>query len=97
MNKRSLGALIALNVVLLAGLLLITITPEPAHAQRRGRDRYVMIAGRTQDRNSQDLVYVINLDTEQIIALFYESANKNLTVVDGYTFSNDLHGRSQKR
>lgn len=97
MNKQSLGALIALNVVLLAGLLLVTLTPEPAHAQRRGRDRYAMIAGRTQDRNSQDLVYVINLNTEQILAMFYESANKKLTIVGGYTFSGDLQGKTQSR
>ncbi|MAE64814.1 MAG: hypothetical protein CMJ18_11150 [Phycisphaeraceae bacterium] len=97
MNKRSLGALIALNIVLLAGLLIVTLTPQTAQAQRRGRSHYTMISGRTNQKSSYDIVYLINVDTAQLAALMYEEPNDRFVRVGRYDFSGDLQGRTGGR
>ena len=97
MNKRSLGALIALNVALLAAVLAVTVMPQPAAAQLKGRDRYAMVSGKSIGRSSQDVVYVMNLTNGQVIAFLYESVNKRVTVVGGMDFSADLEVKPQRR
>ena len=97
MNKRSVGSLIVVNIVLLAALLVATFLPQPAAAQMRGRGEYAMISGMLKERNNYDAIYVIELSSGRVVAFTYESENKRLTRIGGYDFSGDLFGKVQSR
>lgn len=92
MNARSLAALILLNVVLLAGLVVTVFSPQPAAAQFAGGSQYLMIAGDVTGREQQAAVYIINLQTSQMAAVMFNTANNNLEVVAGRTVGEDLRG-----
>ena len=49
MNKQSLGALVALNIVLLVALVMVSVAPEPAYGQLR-RAEYIMVSGNVTGR-----------------------------------------------
>ena len=92
MTQRSLAALILLNVVLLAGLVVVGFAPQPAQAQLGGGGQYLMIAGKTAQRQSQSVVYVLNVRTAQVAALLYRSADNRVEPIDGRDIRNDLGG-----
>ncbi len=97
MDRRSLGALIALNVVVLLAVLAVTVMPQPAAAQLKGRARYAMVSGKSIGRSSQDVVYVMNLTKGQVVAFLYESEKKRVTLVGGMDFARDLEVGPQRR
>lgn len=90
MNKQSLGALLALNGVLLAALAVIGLTPQPAPAQQFVRSQYIMVAGDVVGRAEQ-AIYVIELNTGRVAALIFNGSNKTLEPVDGRSILNDLN------
>ena len=97
MNRQTMRALVVLNLVLLATLVVVTVVPQPATAQLRGRDIYTMVAGETQDRDSQDLIHVINLTTGRVVSLIYESENDKLVLIGNLNFSRQLEAGLPKR
>ena len=97
MNRQTLRALVVLNIVLLAALLLVTVVPQPASAQLRGRDVYTMVSGQTKDRDSQNLVHVVNLTTGRVVALIYESENDKLVIIGRLNFSSQLEAGLRQR
>lgn len=97
MDRRSLGALIVLNIVLLVGLMVVALLPDPVHAQGRGRSSYTMLSGRTRGRNSQDLIYVANVDTGQTVALLFKSPEKRLEIISRFNVTEALEGGAQPR
>lgn len=95
MNRRSLSVLFTLNMVLLAVLAMITLTSEPAAAQFGLRGDYTMIAGEVTGRE-QAAVYILDLKTQRMASVLFDSRNNRLQVVAGRDVSNDLrvrHGR----
>jgi hypothetical protein len=90
MNKRSLTALIVLNLALLGGVAVTLLTPAPAAAQFGGGGQYLMLSGRAPGRESQSLVYVIDMRTSAIVALMVNTANNSFEVVDGRIVQDDL-------
>ena len=89
MNKQSLGALVALNMVLLVALVMVSIGPEPAYGQLR-RAEYLLVSGNVEGRNQQDGIFVIELGTSRMIALFFNAANNTVDVVGGRDLSKDM-------
>jgi len=90
MSKRSLGALIVLNLVLFIGLAVVSLPTEPARAQFGGGPNYLMISGQTVGRDSQDAVYVAELSTAKVVALFINTANNTIEVVAGRDVRGDF-------
>ena len=89
MNQRSLAALIALNVVLLAALVVTVFSPQPAQAQFGGSSQYLMISGEVAGRTNQSGVYIINLQTSRMIAVLFNSSNNKLEYIDSRDISRD--------
>jgi len=74
MNKRSLGALVALNIVLLVALAVVSISPQPANAQVGLRQsEFIMVSGIVRGRQQQAVVYIIDLSTGQMVAIFHDA------------------------
>lgn len=97
MNRQTLRALVVLNIVLLAALLLVTVVPQPASAQLWGRDVYTMVSGQTKGRDSQNLVHVVNLTAGRVVALIYESENDKLVIIGSLNFSRELEAGLRQR
>jgi len=96
MNKRSLGILVALNALLLIGLAVVGLTSQPAVAQFGMRGDYAMIAGQVTGRDDQAAIYVLELKSQKMIALMFDSRNKKLQTLAGRVVGNDIremHGR----
>ncbi len=97
MNRRSLAALIVLNVVLLGAVVLTALAPTPAHAQFGGGADYMMISGRSATRSQQAVVYIIDKTNGNMVALFFNTSNNNLEIVGSRRISDDLSGPLQRR
>lgn len=93
MNARSLAALVAINVALLAALVVSLVTPEPAQAQFAAGGQYLMIAGAAPNRSGQSLVYIVDVRTGRMISVLYTSANNELEFVAARDIGQDI--RSQ--
>lgn len=94
MNRQSLGALIALNVTLLVSLVIVTLTPQKADAQPAfGRSQYVMVTGETTARPNEAAVYIFDLASAQVAAVFFSTANNRFEVVGTYDMAGDLTAR----
>ena len=89
MNRKSLQTLVAVNLVLLLALVFVTLAPTPAKAQFAGA-QYIMVAGPTAGRAQQDVVYIIELQTARMIAMFYNSANDKIDVIAGVNLMDDI-------
>jgi len=96
MNRHSLGALLALNVVLLVTLAIVSLTAQPAAAQFGMRGDYIMIAGEVAARSNQAAVYILDLKSQKMAAIMFDSRSKKLQAIAGRVVSNDMrpkHGR----
>lgn len=89
MNRKALPVLVALNVVLLVSLLVVTLTPAPAHAQF-GRARYVMISGQAQGQNQRNAVYIIEVNQAKMVAMMFNGGNNRLDIIAGRPLANDM-------
>ena len=94
MNKRSLGALIALNVCLLVALVMVTFTPEKAKAQIGGSS-YIMIAGQAVGQTNQNAVYIIETSTARMVSLMFNGGNKKIKIIAGRKLSDDFRGTTR--
>ena len=94
MNRRSLGALIALNLALTAALALVTLsTPAPAQAQLGAmRAQYTMIAGAASGRDNQQMIYIIEINTGRVMAAFFNTANNQVEVMATRDLGGDVGG-----
>jgi hypothetical protein len=98
MNKRSLAALIALNVLLLVALAVTLATPEPAQAQFGAAGRqYLMIAGEVAGRSSQAAVYIIDTQSTRMVAVLFNSNNNTFEFVAGRTVGDDVAAGAPRR
>ena len=89
MNRRSLGALVALNVVLVVAVAVVSLTPPPASAQLMAGNNYVMIAGEAVGRTSQNVVYIVQTNTQRMIAVMFNSSNNTFETVAGRDLARD--------
>jgi hypothetical protein len=93
MNRKTLRALAVLNIVLLIGLAVVGLTPTPAQAQL-ARAEYLMVSGEVVGRNQQAIVYIVDLASNRIAAVIFNSSNNKFQVVAGV---NLLATESNKR
>ncbi len=79
MNKQSLGALIALNVVLVVALALVGLSPQPAAAQAFVRPQYAMISGAVPGR-VEAAIYIVELNSARVAAVIFRSSDNTFEV-----------------
>lgn len=98
MNMRSLGALVALNLVLLAALMATVLMPGNAQAQlgALSKPQYLMVAGDVTGRRSQAAVYIIETTTAKMAAIFYNSANNRIEVIGGRELGPDVGANNDR-
>ena len=96
MTQRSLAALIVINAVLLAALIVATFAP-PTHAQLVGGSQYLMISGSVVGRKQQSAIYVVNLSRGEVMPLMFNSANLRLETFPVRNVGDDARKPIQKR
>lgn len=90
-NPRSWKALLALNVVLLLALILTVLSPPSVQAQQRPRPgEYLLIAGDITGLSGKSAVYIIELRTSRLLALFYNRDTRRIEVIDSRLLDEDL-------
>ena len=91
MNHRSLSALVALNVALLAALVVVLFSPR-VDAQGIGGSagQYLAIAGDVQGRAQQAAVYIVDRSTGRLAVIFFNTSNNNLEVMGSRNVGEDL-------
>ena len=97
MTHRSLAALILLNTVLLAALVVTSFSPPRAHAQLGGGTQFMMISGAIQGRNSLDGIYIIDRRTTRMIAETFDSRNQEFDIIGGRNMRRDVQRGTQRR
>jgi|GEM_PF-4538273 hypothetical protein len=91
MNRKSFSALVVLNVVLLAALAVIGLSPSQATAQGLGGGpEFLMIAGKSPLRENVSTIYLMELRTAQMLAIQYDSRNDSVEVVGARSIGQDL-------
>lgn len=90
MNKRSLGALIALNFVLVVALSLVSFLPQPAAAQAFGRSQYIMVAGNAVGRELESVIYIIELNTGRVAAIIFRGGDNTFEPIAGRNIMEDM-------
>lgn len=92
MTQRSLAVLVILNAMLIAAIAMtFGATTQEANAQGiGGGGSYLIIAGNTQQREQQAVVYVMQVNTGRVAAFLVNSANGDVTVVGARNIANDL-------
>ncbi len=94
MNKGILGILLAVNAVLLVALAVTNLAvTEPAMAQFGMRGDYVMIAGDAAARSDQQAVFILDLKTQKMLALMFDTRNNKLQTIAGRVVGNDMKPR----
>jgi hypothetical protein len=89
MNKKSLGGLIVVNVVLLAVLGVLSFTPQTVQAQNRRPGDYVMVAGSVAGQ-AGSVVYVTDLNNQAMITVIYDQNSKSMKAIAGRDITADL-------
>jgi hypothetical protein len=91
MRTPAVATLLLLNIALLAGIAVTAFSPAPAAAQLGGAARnYTMISGSVLGRKSQDVIYIVDLNTSAIVPLFYNGASRKFEIFEGSVVSSDL-------
>ncbi len=91
MNRKSLGALVALNVVLLLALMFVALAPtQQAHAQF-AQQAYIMIAAKGKNiPQGRHIIYITELSSAKMVAMIYDSQKETFDWVAGRPLANDL-------
>jgi hypothetical protein len=90
MNKQTLGALVALNLALLAALLVVGTPTQQANAQVFVRPQYAMIAGAVPGRIER-AIYVVDLNHARVAAVIFRSSDNTFeTVAEPQSMAGDL-------
>lgn len=97
MNQRSLASLILINAVLLAALVVTAFSPSDAEAQFARPRQFLMIAGEAQTRGPQAAVYILDLESSQMVVARFDSRTDELDFIDGRVISNDLPEGGDRR
>jgi hypothetical protein len=85
--------LLAINLLLLVALAVVNLSPQPAAAQFGMRGDYVMISGAATGSNDTAAIYLLDLKSQRMAALLFDSRSKKLRTIAGRVVSNDLRAR----
>lgn len=91
MNRQSLGALVALNVVLLIALVLAALAPvRPAQAQFN-QQGYIMLAGEAKSVPlGRKVIYITEISSARMVACVYDSQKEEFDWLAGRELTQDL-------
>jgi hypothetical protein len=91
MNRKSLGALVALNVVLLMALVVVSLTPSRTQAQLGGAaGQYVMLAGEAVGQRNMNAIYITELTSARMVVVMFNGGNEKLDVIAGRDLKMDV-------
>lgn len=91
MNRKSLGALVALNAVLLMALIIVSLTPARTHAQLGGAGgQYVMLAGEAVGQRNMNAIYITELTSARMVVVMFNGGNEKLEVIAGRDLKTDV-------
>ena len=91
MNRKSLGALVALNAVLLMALIIVSLTPSRTQAQLGGAGgNYVMLAGESVGQKNMNAIYITELTTAKMVVVMFNGGNEKLEVIAGRDLKTDV-------
>ena len=98
MNRKSLGALVALNVVLLLALVVVTLAPgQVAQAQGFAAQGYIMVAGEAKNvPQGRKVIYITEISSARMVAVIFNSTNDEFEWVAGRELAQDLKLRDLK-
>lgn len=96
MNQRSLATLILINAVLLAALVVTVFSPQPAEAQFGAQRQFLMIAGEVHARGPAAAVYIIDLQSAQMVVARFDSRNERLEFLDGRRITEDMRNLADR-
>lgn len=97
MTHRSLAVLIVLNVVLVAALSVTVFNPQSAEAQLGASRQFTMISGAATGRDSQSVVYIVDLASSNVVPVFYNGSSKKFEFFTGATITDDMKGAGNNR
>ncbi|MBI1370150.1 MAG: hypothetical protein GC162_16035 [Planctomycetes bacterium] len=91
MNRRSLGGLIVLNLVLLLALGLVSFNPPAAQAQLGGNRAgdYVMVSGYTPGHETST-VYITDMNNGLMMAVNYDVNRKAIVPTAARNIGSDF-------
>ncbi len=91
MIRTRLGSLVLLNIALLGGLALVSLSPGTsviADGQSSGRGEYVAISG-TIAGTKTPVIWVVNQASQELVAFQYEEQRNQLVGIGYRNLNND--------
>ncbi len=89
-SMRSVSALVVLNLALLLFLALLSFSADPAHGQLGLRNEYVLIAGNITGKPDQAAVYILELKSQRMVAIAYDSRSRKILPLGSRVISEDV-------
>jgi hypothetical protein len=94
MNRNSLGALVALNVVLLMALIIVSLTPSRTQAQLGGAGgNYVMLAGEVTGQKNMNAIYITELTSAKMIVVMFNGGNEKFEAIAARELKQDVNAK----
>lgn len=76
-----IGALIALNVLMLVALGVVSLAPSAAgQANQRPRGAYAMVSAQSQGF-TEDVIFIVDAMNQELVALRYDRSNQGLRFI----------------
>ena len=99
MNRQSLGALVALNIVLLLALVVVSLTPAKVNAQPfgGGAAQYVMLAGEVTGQKNMNAIYITELVSARMIVVMFNGGNKDFKAIAARELKTDVNAKLKGR
>lgn len=92
-DRRRFRALLTLNGLLLALLVLVTVVPEPMAGaqgqQSRPRGEYTAVAGEIRGGNAS-AIYIVDSNNQELIAVRYNAGRRQLEGIGYRDLTEDL-------
>lgn len=89
-SMRSVSALVMLNLVLLLSLVVLNFSADSASGQLGLRNEYVLIAGDITGKPDQAAVYILELKSQRMVAIAYDSRSRKIIPLGSRVISEDV-------
>ncbi len=97
-TKKSLTALIVLNVALILGIAIVTLSPnpQPALAQLGGGSTYTMLAGEATGVTQEQVVYIVDTRSYRVAAITFNSGTTQFRDIAGRELLADFNPNNRR-
>ncbi len=89
-NNKILTSLIAFNAIGLIALCVLTFTPDVTGQAVVRADRFTAVVGEVRSRVNNDIVYVVDTNTNRMVAVEYNLTNQSIEVLGHRDMNRDL-------